>query len=57
MGNLKLVTMRFYLADGSSVVPMGVVEDVPIQVGKFIIPVDFIVMDIPADTDVLIILG
>ena len=57
MGNLKPVSMHLYLADGSSVVPMGVMDDIPIQVGKFIVPVDFIVMDIPADTDVPIILG
>jgi len=33
------------LADRSIKRPMGILEDVPIQVDKFIIPCDFIVLD------------
>ena len=36
---------------------MGIVEDVPIQVGKFIISCDFIVIDMTGNSKVPIILG
>ena len=37
--------------------PEGVLEDVPIKVGKFIFPVDFVVMDMEEDTQVPLLLG
>ncbi|XP_074298658.1 uncharacterized protein LOC141629582 [Silene latifolia] len=37
--------------------PMGVIEDVPVKVGNFYIPADFVVLDIPEDQQTLIILG
>ncbi|XP_074282885.1 uncharacterized protein LOC141607436 [Silene latifolia] len=37
--------------------PMGVLEDVPVRVGKLSIPVDFIVIDMAEDSRVPIILG
>ena len=37
--------------------PRGVVEDVLIKVGKFIFPIDFVVLDMPEDHNVPIILG
>ena len=45
------------MADGSCVQPTGIIEDVPVQVGKFFVPNDFVVMDIEADVLVPIILG
>ena len=57
MGDLKPVNMRLYMADGSCVSPTGIIEDVPVQVGKFFVPTDFVVMDIEADHIVPIILG
>ncbi|XP_074288290.1 uncharacterized protein LOC141613455 [Silene latifolia] len=36
---------------------MGVIEDVPVKVGKFYIPADFVVLDIPEDQQTPIILG
>ena len=48
MGNLQPVKMNLYMADGSCVQPTGIIEDVPIQVGKFFVPNDFVVMDIEA---------
>ena len=49
--------MILYMADGSCVQPTGIIEDVPVQVGKFFVPNDFVVMDIEADVLVPIILG
>ncbi|KAK9688884.1 hypothetical protein RND81_09G018500 [Saponaria officinalis] len=45
------------LCDLGASLPIGVCEDVPLVVGKLIIPCDFFVMDIPEDSHVPIILG
>ncbi|XP_074292890.1 uncharacterized protein LOC141619772 [Silene latifolia] len=37
--------------------PMGILEDVPVKIGKFFIPVDFVVIDIAEDSCIPIILG
>ena len=57
MGPLVPMNMRLYMADGSCVQPTGVVDDFPVQVGKFFVPNDFIVMEMPEDPVVPIILG
>lgn len=57
MGTLKPINMRLFMADGSCVIPTGIIEDVPIQVGKLFVPVDFVVMPIDEDVPVPIILG
>ncbi|XP_074313716.1 uncharacterized protein LOC141648907 [Silene latifolia] len=44
--NLAPTTMTLQLADRSVKRPMGVLEDVPVKVGKFLIPTDFVVLDI-----------
>ncbi|XP_070028805.1 uncharacterized protein LOC142170432 [Nicotiana tabacum] len=41
----------------SYVYPKGVIEDVLLQIGKFIFPIDFIILDYEADELVPIILG
>ncbi|XP_074319935.1 uncharacterized protein LOC141656777 [Silene latifolia] len=45
------------MADRSLKSPMGVLEDVPVRVGKYFIPVNFIVMDMANKSQVPIILG
>ncbi|XP_021849286.2 uncharacterized protein [Spinacia oleracea] len=45
------------LADRSVKYPIGKIKDVPLRVGKFVIPVDFVVLDIDEDVHVPIILG
>ena len=45
------------LANGSIANPDGIIEDVLIKVGKFVIPADFFVLDFVADKQVPIILG
>jgi hypothetical protein len=49
--------MTLQLADSSVCFPLGVIEDVSIEVGKFFLPVDFVVMEMKEDKEVPIILG
>ena len=51
MGDLQPVNMKLYMVDGSCVQPTGIIEDVPVQVGKFFVSNDFVVIDIDADVD------
>jgi hypothetical protein len=43
LGELKPTSVTLLLADRSVKVPRGIIEDVLVQVNKFIYPVDFIV--------------
>ena len=49
--------MSLQLADRSVRFPVGVVEDLPVQIGKFYVPCDFVIMDIVEDHVIPIILG
>jgi hypothetical protein len=57
VGELKPTRMTLHLADSSVRLPLGIVEDVPVLVGKFYVPANFIVMEIKEDKEVPIILG
>nr|XP_016472959.1 PREDICTED: uncharacterized protein LOC107794913 [Nicotiana tabacum] len=57
LGVLRPTTITVQLADRSLVMPEGIIEDVLVRVGKFILPADFIVLDYEADEEVPIILG
>ncbi|XP_074288008.1 uncharacterized protein LOC141613165 [Silene latifolia] len=57
LGDLKPTRVSLQLADRSVKFPIGVIEDVPLVVGKLVIPCDFFVMDMPEDHNVPIILG
>ncbi|XP_019257773.1 PREDICTED: uncharacterized protein LOC109235989 [Nicotiana attenuata] len=57
LGVLTPTTITLQLADRSLVMPKEIIEDVLVRVGKFILPVDFIVLDYGADEEVPIILG
>ena len=57
VGELKPTRMTLQLADTSTRKPLGIVEDVPVQVGRFFVPADFVVVDMKEDKDVPIILG
>ncbi|XP_074289170.1 uncharacterized protein LOC141614314 [Silene latifolia] len=50
-------SMTLKLADRSIQRLMGVIEDIPVNVGNFYIPVDFVVLDISEDQQTPIILG
>ncbi|GJY65470.1 putative reverse transcriptase domain-containing protein [Tanacetum coccineum] len=45
------------LADGTIRHPRGIAENVLVRIGKFIFPIDFVILDIPDDDDVPLILG
>ncbi|XP_021714644.1 uncharacterized protein LOC110682597 [Chenopodium quinoa] len=57
LGELKPTQISLQLADRSVKFPLGVLEDVPLRVGKFFIPCDFVVMKMEEDVNVPIILG
>ena len=49
--------MTLQMVDRIMAQPEGVFEDVLIKVGKFIFPINFVVMDMEEDTQVLLQLG
>ena len=59
-GELKPIKMILQLADCSTRLPKGRVEDVLIKLGAFIFPVDFVVLEIEgtlgAENEILVIL-
>ncbi|XP_078178563.1 uncharacterized protein LOC144572763 [Carex rostrata] len=57
VGELRPTRMTLQLADSSVRVPLGIVEDVPVLVGKFYVPADFVVMEMEEDKEIPIILG
>ena len=57
LGELIPTTITLQMADRSMVKPEGVLEDVLVTVGKFVFPVDFIVLDMETDSQVPLLLG
>ena len=49
LGELTPTTMTLQMADITLAHPKGILEDVLIKVGKFIFPMDFVVIDIDED--------
>ncbi|XP_042051393.1 uncharacterized protein LOC121796653 [Salvia splendens] len=54
---MEPIDIALQLVDHSIVKPTGIVEDVLVKVDKFVIPVDFIVLDMPEDKEVPILFG
>ncbi|XP_010531787.1 PREDICTED: uncharacterized protein LOC104808007 [Tarenaya hassleriana] len=52
VGELKPTRMPLQLADRSVKYHAGILEDVPLKVGNFYIPVDFVVLDMDEDSKV-----
>ena len=57
LGELIPTTITLQMADRSMVKPEGVLEDVLVIVGNFVFPVDFIILDMEADSQVPLLLG
>ena len=57
LGQLTPTTMTLQMADITLAHPEGILEDVLIKVGKFIFPMDFVVIDIEEDKQVPLLLG
>ncbi|XP_070050765.1 uncharacterized protein [Nicotiana tomentosiformis] len=50
-------SMLLQLADRTVKRPSGILDDVLVQVGKFVFPVDFVILDCKVDEEIPIILG
>ena len=57
LGELTLTTVTLQMADKTMAKPEGVIQDVLVKVGKFVFPVDFIILDIEEDSQVPLLLG
>ncbi|GJY16253.1 ribonuclease H-like domain-containing protein [Tanacetum coccineum] len=57
LGILSHTRLTIELADRTIKQPRGIAENVLVRIGKFIFPIDFIILDIPEDNDVPLILG
>nr|GEU38981.1 hypothetical protein [Tanacetum cinerariifolium] len=55
-GILSHTTLTIELVDRTIKQPMGIAKNVLVRIGKFIFPIDFIILDIPEDEDVPLIL-
>ncbi|GJS00933.1 ribonuclease H-like domain-containing protein [Tanacetum coccineum] len=57
LGILSHTRLTIELADRTIKQPRGIAENVLVRIGKFIFPIDFIILDIPEDNDVPLFLG
>ena len=57
LGELTPTTMPLQMVDMSMAQPEGILEDMLVKVGKFIFPVDFVVIDIEEDKKIPLLLG
>ncbi|GJZ40784.1 DNA-directed DNA polymerase [Tanacetum coccineum] len=57
LGELKATRMSLELVDRSIQYTRGIVENMLIKVDKFVLPIDFVILDMPEDSRVPIILG
>ena len=57
LGELTPTTLYLQMVDHSLTYPQGILEDVHVKVDKFIFSVDFVVLEMEEDREVLIILG
>ncbi|GJY76178.1 reverse transcriptase domain-containing protein [Tanacetum coccineum] len=57
LGVLSHTRLTIELADRTIKQPRGIAENVLVRIGKFVFPIDFIILDIPEDDDVPLILG
>ncbi|GKB45745.1 hypothetical protein Tco_0896498 [Tanacetum coccineum] len=57
LGILSHTKLTIELADRTIKQPKGIAKNVLVRIGKFIFPIDFIILDIPEDDDVPLILG
>ncbi|GJT71118.1 zinc knuckle CX2CX4HX4C containing protein [Tanacetum coccineum] len=57
IGKLETIRINIELADNSKCIPKGIVRDLLIKIDKFILPIDFIILDVLEDFRMPIILG
>ncbi|XP_070032660.1 uncharacterized protein [Nicotiana tomentosiformis] len=56
LGRPRPTSMRLQMADGSIKRPVGIVDDVFVKVGKFLLPADFVILYCDVDKEIHIIL-
>ena len=56
MGEVTPTTITLQMVDRSMAQPEGILEDVLVKVGKFVFPVDFVIMQMEEDTQVPLLL-
>nr|GEU53614.1 hypothetical protein [Tanacetum cinerariifolium] len=57
IGNLQPTNMMIEMVDMTMKAPRGIINNVLVQIDKFIFPVDFVIMDMVEDPNVPLILG
>ncbi|XP_070035336.1 uncharacterized protein [Nicotiana tomentosiformis] len=57
IGEIRSVPISLLLADQTTLIPEGIMEDVLVQVDKFVFPVDFIVVNMEGNKEAPLILG
>nr|XP_016496309.1 PREDICTED: uncharacterized protein LOC107815261 [Nicotiana tabacum] len=57
LGMPRPTSMRLQMADRSIKRPVGIVDDVLVKVGKFLLPANFLILDCAVDKEITIILG
>ena len=57
LGEARATNICLHLTDRTIKKPEGIVEDILVKAGKFIFPVDFVVLNFEEDEDVPLILG
>ncbi|XP_009608244.1 uncharacterized protein [Nicotiana tomentosiformis] len=57
LGMPRTTSMRLQMADRSIKRPVGIVDDVLVKVGKFLLPADFAMLDCAVDKEISIIFG
>ncbi|XP_019261122.1 PREDICTED: uncharacterized protein LOC109239071 [Nicotiana attenuata] len=57
LGVIKSVPVSLQLANQTTILPEGIIEDILVRVDKFVFPVDFIVVDMEVNKEVPLILG
>ncbi|XP_068322059.1 uncharacterized protein [Pyrus communis] len=57
LGEMKPTLVSLQLTDRSVTYPQGIVEDVLVRVDQLILPIDFLILDMAEDREILIILG
>nr|XP_009626882.1 uncharacterized protein LOC104117524 [Nicotiana tomentosiformis] len=57
IGRARPTSMLLQLADRTVKRPIGILDDVLVQVGKFVFPADLVILDCQVDEEIPIILG
>ena len=57
LDELKLTNMCLSMADKSIIYPFSILENVSTKVGKFVIPADFVILEMEEDLEIPILFG